>query len=228
MICPTRYAEVLENIQFALIATVHKLYSMVRKNQQWELSEPELNDRGLPIIHSIAQKLGCIRPNCDIDLPVHSVIPEDEPSMTELACKLKEQQHHETESHNGSGINTSTNDIKETGFTPYCQTNDWASSSELDHSDVEIGFSRAAFGNNNLMIMGPHSFTGSHNLYDFNRSAPADKFLLQCDINSDLWNTNRLPFANEPQPGPHFLYELSGQPSEIPSSGAIALSPILK
>ncbi|PHH87529.1 hypothetical protein CDD83_8741 [Cordyceps sp. RAO-2017] len=89
---PKGYAEVLENTQFALIATVHKLYSMVRSAQPWELGEPELNDRGQPVIHNIAQRLGCIRPNSDIDLPVHSVFPEDEAGMAELARQLEEQQ----------------------------------------------------------------------------------------------------------------------------------------
>ncbi|KAK7962530.1 uncharacterized protein PG986_003355 [Apiospora aurea] len=42
---PRGYAEVLENTQFALIATVHKLYAMVRSSQQWDLGEPEFNDR---------------------------------------------------------------------------------------------------------------------------------------------------------------------------------------
>ncbi|KAH7182218.1 hypothetical protein DER46DRAFT_621125 [Fusarium sp. MPI-SDFR-AT-0072] len=48
-----KYAEVLENTQFAFIATIHKLYSM-------------------PVIHSIAQKLGCIRPQSNTELSVHS------------------------------------------------------------------------------------------------------------------------------------------------------------
>ena len=64
---------------------------MVRNNQSWDLGEPELNDRGQPVIHNIAQKLGCIRPNSDIDLPVHSVFPEDEAGMAELARQLEEQ-----------------------------------------------------------------------------------------------------------------------------------------
>ncbi|PFH55919.1 hypothetical protein XA68_17385 [Ophiocordyceps unilateralis] len=89
---PKGYAEVLENTQFALIATVHKLYAMVRSAQSWELGEPELNDRGQPVIHNIAQKLGCIRPNSDIDLPVHSVFPEDEAGMAALARQLEDQQ----------------------------------------------------------------------------------------------------------------------------------------
>ncbi|KAH7118430.1 hypothetical protein EDB81DRAFT_817417 [Dactylonectria macrodidyma] len=60
---PRGYAEVLENTQFALIATAYKLYSTVRNNQPWELDEPELNDRGVPVIYNIAQNLDCIRPN---------------------------------------------------------------------------------------------------------------------------------------------------------------------
>lgn len=89
-----RYAEVLESTQFALIATVQKLYGMVRSGQQWDLGEPELNDRGLPVIHDIANRLGAIRPNSDIDLPVHSVFPEDEAGMAELARQLEQQQRH--------------------------------------------------------------------------------------------------------------------------------------
>lgn len=82
----------LENTQFALIATVHKLYAMVRNSQQWDLGEPELNDRGQPVIHNIASKLGCIRPSSDMDLPVHSVFPEDEAGLAELAAQLEMQQ----------------------------------------------------------------------------------------------------------------------------------------
>ncbi|KLU92044.1 hypothetical protein MAPG_10991 [Magnaporthiopsis poae ATCC 64411] len=62
---PRGYAEVLENTQFALVATIHKLYAMVRGSRAWDLGEPELNDRGQPVIHDIASRLGCIRPNSD-------------------------------------------------------------------------------------------------------------------------------------------------------------------
>jgi hypothetical protein len=65
---------------------------MVRTGKQWTLGEPELNDRGLPVIHEVASKLGAIRPNSDIDLTVHSVFPGDEASMAELARQLEEQQ----------------------------------------------------------------------------------------------------------------------------------------
>jgi hypothetical protein len=150
---PNSYAEVLENTQFALIATVHKLYSMVRNNQSWDLGEPELNDRGQPVIHNIAQKLGCIRPNSDIDLPVHSVFPEDEAGMAELARQLEDQQkEHEP----------AKEAIKDTDSS-VCNRTERASSSELDHSDVDIDYDyrKAAFGNTNAMTLSPQSFTGS-------------------------------------------------------------------
>ncbi|KAK5994935.1 Fluconazole resistance protein 1 [Cladobotryum mycophilum] len=167
---PRGYAEVLENTQFALIATVHKLYSMVRNNQQWDLGEPELNDRGQPVIHNIAQKLGCIRPNSDIDLPVHSVFPEDEAGMAELARQLEEQQH-ETELKQEPKESPSHE-------SPIYNRTDRASSSELDHSDIEFDYRRAAFGghnnnNNNPLTMSPQSFAGSAD-FEFSNSTPAE------------------------------------------------------
>lgn len=160
---PRGYAEVLENTQFALIATVHKLYSMVRNNQSWELGEPELNDRGQPVIHNIAQKLGCIRPNSDIDLPVHSVFPEDEAGMAELARQLEEQQK-DIESVKG---------IKDVDSS-VCNRTERASSSELDHSDFEYDYRKAAFGSgnsSNAMTLSPQSFAGSSNS-DFDFAPP--------------------------------------------------------
>jgi hypothetical protein len=89
---PRGYAEVLEGTQFSLVATVHKLYTMLRTGQKWDLGEPEINDRGLPVVHNIAALLGCIRPNSDLDLPISSVFPENEADMAELARQLEEQQ----------------------------------------------------------------------------------------------------------------------------------------
>ncbi|KAH7235853.1 hypothetical protein BKA59DRAFT_459414 [Fusarium tricinctum] len=153
---PRGYAEVLENTQFALIATVHKLYSMVRNNQSWDLGEPELNDRGQPVIHNIAQKLGCIRPNSDIDLPVHSVFPEDEAGMAELARQLEDQQKEH---------GTLKDSIKDTDSS-VCNRTERASSSELDHSDFEHDYRKAAFGSTNAMTLSPQSFAGSAD-FDF-------------------------------------------------------------
>lgn len=150
---PKGYAEVLEHTQFALVATVHKLYAMVRSGQQWDLGEPELNDRGQPVIHNIASKLGCIRPNSDIDLPVHSVFPEDEGGMAELARQLEEQQQKERES---LDIVTKT----EMESQSSCNLSDRSSPSEQDHSDFEVDYRRQVFGGGNVMTMSPQSFGG--------------------------------------------------------------------
>lgn len=83
----------LENTQLTLIVTIHKLYTMVRNGQPWDVGDPHLSDHGLPIIHSIADKLGCIRAQGDIDLPVQSFFPEDETGMVELTIQLEAQQH---------------------------------------------------------------------------------------------------------------------------------------
>ncbi len=82
----------LENTQLALVATIDKLYTMVRNSQAWTFGEPGLNPCGQPVIHNIAEMLGCICPNGDIDLPIHSVFPEDKAGMAELACQLEEKQ----------------------------------------------------------------------------------------------------------------------------------------
>jgi hypothetical protein len=65
---------------------------MVLNNQPWELGEPELNNHGQPVIHSIAQNLGCIRPQSDAELSVHSVFPETEAGLSEPAPQLEGQQ----------------------------------------------------------------------------------------------------------------------------------------
>ena len=157
------YAEVLENTQFALIATVHKLYAMVRNGQSWEYGEPELNDRGQPVVHNIASMLGCIRPNSDIDLPVHSIFPEDEAGMMELARQLEEQQM-ELDAHKGP--DAGHDNESSTGRT------DRDSSSDLDHSDFERdlrNYRQAAF-NSNPLTLSPQSFS-SYNDFD---SAPSE------------------------------------------------------
>ncbi|KAL6411771.1 hypothetical protein AUP68_04146 [Ilyonectria robusta] len=146
------YAEVLENTQFALIATVYKLYLMVRKNQLWELDEPELNDRGVPVIHNIAQKLGCIRPNSNIDLPIHSVFPKDEAGMAELARQLEEQQREQEPQ----------KEAKKADSSIYNRT-ERALSSKLDHSDFEHGYRKLSFESNNALTLSPQSFTSSNN-----------------------------------------------------------------
>lgn len=159
------YAEVLENSQFALVATVQKLYAMVRSGQQWDLGEPDLNDRGQPVIHNIAQKLGCIRPNSDIDLPVHSVFPEDEQGLADLASQLEAQQQQE------DALPARHHAASE-------PRDDRASSSELDsHSDFE-DYRKVAFGGggggagSSVLTLSPASLS-----YDSFDSYPASEGL---------------------------------------------------
>jgi len=162
---PRGYAEVLENTQFALIATVHKLYAMVRNQQGWELGEPELNDRGQPVIHNIASKLGCIRPNSDMDLPVHSVFPEDEAGLVELARQLEEQQKE-------TGVAMSSRHETDSA----CNRTDRASSSEIDHSDFE-DYRKTAFGGRgaaSTLSLSPQSLTYSD--FDLSSTTPSDGF----------------------------------------------------
>lgn len=130
---------------------------MLRNGQQWDLGEPDLNDRGQPVIHNIAQKLGCIRPNSDIDLPVHTVFPEDEQGLADLAAQLEAQQREEA-------------------MTSQNSRTDRASSSDLDHSDFE-DYRKAAFGGgqaSSTMTLSPASLT--YDSFD-SYSAPSSESL---------------------------------------------------
>ncbi|KAK4243146.1 hypothetical protein C7999DRAFT_18462, partial [Corynascus novoguineensis] len=90
-ILPPRYVEMLENSHLTLIATIQKLYLMVRNGEPWRLEEPERNDCGQPIVHSIAAKLGCLYPGRGSDSPFCPTFSDDKKGTTDLAQKL--QQH---------------------------------------------------------------------------------------------------------------------------------------
>lgn len=122
-----RYAEVLENTQYALIATVQKLYTMVRNNESWELGEPEMNDRGQPVIHDIASKLGCIR--ASPDLPYS--FPEGESDFAELQAQLQHARSEMGAEDLGSRKGTSS------VGSPALDRTDRASSTESDHSHYD-------------------------------------------------------------------------------------------
>ncbi|KAH6959604.1 hypothetical protein BKA56DRAFT_501098 [Ilyonectria sp. MPI-CAGE-AT-0026] len=158
---PRGYAEVLENTQFALTVTIHKLYFMVRNNQPWELGDPELNDRGQPVIHNIVQKLGCIRAVRDIDLPIDITFPEDEACIAKLAHQLEEQQKE----------NKPRKEVKDADPSVYNQTQQ-ASLSEFDYSDFKHDYENTAFSSNNAMILSPQSVASSS---DFDFAPPPPK-----------------------------------------------------
>ncbi|KAH6883530.1 hypothetical protein B0T10DRAFT_540127 [Thelonectria olida] len=176
---PQGYAEVLENTQSTLIAIVHKLYSMVLNNQPWELGEPELNDRGQPVIHNIAQKLGCIRPNSDIDLPVHSAFHEA--GMAELAWKLEDQQK-ENEHQN----------VAKDADSSVCNRTEQALSSGLDGSDFEY---------DNEMTLPSQSFTDSTSDYGFAPPPPEiDAVAMLSSQSPSMTNFPAWSMAIKPQP----------------------------
>ncbi|PBP18132.1 c6 zinc finger domain containing protein [Diplocarpon rosae] len=129
---PRGYAEVLENTQYALIATVQKLYTMLRNGDSWDLGEPELNERGQPVIHDIASRLGCIR--ASPDLPY--AFPEGEQDFAELQAQLqsaRSEQVTEGSEDQGQGRKLSEDCSV---YSPSLQRTERASSSESDHSNL--------------------------------------------------------------------------------------------
>lgn len=161
-----RYAEVLESTQFSLIATIHKLYSMVQNGERWDLGEPELNDRGQPIVHNIATKLGCIRPNSDVDLPVHSVFPENSGDLRDLARQLEAQQQSETPSQPATATATGT-------ASPASNGTDLGSASEHEHEHSDFESDRHATPATSHAFLSPQSPAAAYNP-DFDGAAHPD------------------------------------------------------
>ncbi|CAG8951664.1 hypothetical protein HYFRA_00005464 [Hymenoscyphus fraxineus] len=124
---PRGYAEVLENTQYALIATVQKLYTMVRNNESWELGEPEMNERGQPVIHDIASKLGCIRPSPDLP----HTFPEGAEDFAELQAQLTAAR-----ADLNSDDTASRKQSDDSLYSPNLDRTERASSSESDHSTM--------------------------------------------------------------------------------------------
>ncbi|KAH8802664.1 N-terminal fungal transcription regulatory domain-containing protein [Xylogone sp. PMI_703] len=132
---PRGYAEVLENTQYALIATVQKLYTMVRNNEPWELGDPELNDRGQPVIHDIASKLGCIRPSPDLPY----AFPEGAEDFAELQAQLTAAKNEMAAEDNGS---RKMSDNDSSAYSPALSRADRASSTESDHSQLSKDYNQ--------------------------------------------------------------------------------------
>lgn len=98
---------------------------MVRNGESWDLGEPELNDRGLPVIHNIAEKLGCIRHSPDLP----QSFPEDADDFAELQRHLY------------AGVSDSENKQSNDTHSPRDRT-DRASSSESDHSTLSTDYTQ--------------------------------------------------------------------------------------
>lgn len=65
---------------------------MVRNRQSWDLGEPGLNSHGLPIVHNIADKLGCIRPDRSINPYVPAISFEEMTGWRKVGVQDKDKQ----------------------------------------------------------------------------------------------------------------------------------------
>lgn len=90
-----------------------------------------MNDRGQPVIHDIASKLGCIRPSPDLPY----AFPEGENDFAELQAQLQRAR-----SEMGSEDMGSRKECSSVG-SPALDRTDRASSSESDHSSYNQIFS---------------------------------------------------------------------------------------
>jgi hypothetical protein len=106
---------------------------MIRNNESWDLGEPELNDRGQPVIHDIASRLGCIRPSPD--LPI--AFPEGAEDFAELQAQLQaarsEMGAEDIVSRKLSGSSPSSPSLAHT---------ERASSTESDHSALSKDYNQ--------------------------------------------------------------------------------------
>jgi len=107
---------------------------MVRNNESWELGEPELNDRGQPVIHDIASKLGCIRPSPDLPY----AFPEGAEDFAELQAQLQAAR-----SEMGSEDTSSRKHSEDSSHSsPALARTERASSSESDHSTLSKDYTQ--------------------------------------------------------------------------------------
>lgn len=105
---------------------------MVRNNESWELGEPEMNDRGQPVIHDIASKLGCIRPSPD--LPV--AFPEGAEDFAELQAQLEAARAEL------GAEDTGNRKIGSSPSSPSLAHSQRASSTESDHSELSKDYNQ--------------------------------------------------------------------------------------
>ncbi|KAL7958755.1 hypothetical protein V8C34DRAFT_282177 [Trichoderma compactum] len=149
---PKSYVEFLESTHLALIGSVHKLYTMIQKNQSWDLGDPELNDQGELVIHDVAKKLGCIGPNGEIELPIQYELPTTASGMARIAAHPDRLQYRDEEE-------DEHDDDKEADSPMDNLTGDDSPSSELMQSiETEVDHRREAFaGYNHSMTQSPQS-----------------------------------------------------------------------
>lgn len=183
---------------------------MVRNSQPWEFGEPDLNDRGLPVVQSIAQKLGCIRPNSDVDLPEPWSFPDDESSMAWLACQLEQQLHKPKAS---SAVTVAA--TAKSG--EYCPSNDahHTVSSHFHHSDFENQYSPMAVSAPDSHSLSPHSMVSGSELELGMTNADLSKEII-FSTNYPLLNCSYLWASNAKLP-----QQCQHQPQQSPDTGSM-------
>ncbi|KAI1090484.1 hypothetical protein F5B19DRAFT_323779 [Rostrohypoxylon terebratum] len=68
------YIKSLEKNQSALTAAIRQLYAMIRRGDEWQAGDPELNDRGEPAIHDIVSRLGCMNAGVEAESLLHQYL----------------------------------------------------------------------------------------------------------------------------------------------------------
>jgi hypothetical protein len=121
---------------------------MVRNNESWDLGDPELNDRGQPVIHDIASKLGCIRPSPDLPY----AFPEGAEDFAELQAQLQAARHELGAEDMGSRKHSSD----ASAYSPPLERNDRASSSESDHSNLSKEYSQMQWSQRQATKIAPN------------------------------------------------------------------------
>lgn len=100
---------------------------MVRSNTSWDLGEPEITDRGQPIIHDVASKLGCIRASPD-PLIVFRDVSEDFATI--------EAQHQAAQSPANSEDTNGRTYFEESTYSQALDPAEPVSDSESEHSSL--------------------------------------------------------------------------------------------
>ena len=126
--------------------------------------------------------------------------------MGELARQLEEQQSHEHDD---------VKDIRDSESANYARA-DRASSSELDHSDLEQDYRKMAFGNQNTLSLSPQSFASGSDFEFSTTPVDADPSAMFTSQSSSLPNfgTTSWPMHNKTQANPMGM-QFTQQPSSL-------------
>lgn len=158
---------------------------MVRNNETWELGEPELNDRGLPVIHNIAEKLGCIRPTPDLPC----VFPEDSEEFAELQAQLEAAERE--------GGDESRRKLSEDSVYSSNSRSQRASSSESERSQLSKDY--------NKMVWAQQHQQQQHQQMSHGLTIPGQGFQQSSNVGSSQFDGSNFQtgFKQEPQAHVH-------------------------